>query len=43
MYGDKTVGEEGSSRRVGGIIKVRIVLSALDVIMEVPSGALGSF
>lgn len=35
------MGELESSRRVGGRINVRIVLSALDVRRVVPSGDLG--
>jgi hypothetical protein len=33
---------EGDSRRVGGRMKVRIVLSSFEVRREVPSGDLGS-
>ncbi len=39
MYGER-VGGEGSERRVGGRIKVRIVLSAEEVRRLVPSGDL---
>lgn len=40
MYGVRNMGEEVSSRRVGGRMKDRIVLSALEVKMVVPSGDL---
>lgn len=39
MYGRRGVGSE-VERRVGGMMKVRIVLSALEVRMLVPSGVL---
>lgn len=42
MYGARGVGEEGSSRIVGGRINDRIVLSALEVKRVVPSGDLGN-
>ena len=35
------MGEDWLSRRLGGRMKVRIVLSALEVRREVPSGDLG--
>lgn len=38
MYGARDMGEEGLSRRVGGRINDRIVLSALEVKRVVPSG-----
>jgi hypothetical protein len=40
VYGRSVVVDEGSSRRVEGTIKVRIVLSALEVRILVPSGVL---
>lgn len=42
VYGVRDKDEEGSSRRVGGRMKDRIVLSALDVRRVVPSGDLGA-
>jgi hypothetical protein len=39
VYGLRVIGQ-GDSRRVGGRMKVLIVLSALDVMSEVPSGDL---
>jgi hypothetical protein len=41
VYGARDKGEEGLSSRVGGRMKVRIVLSALEVKRVVPSGDLG--
>lgn len=41
LYGVRVIGE-GDPRSVGGRTKVRIVLSALDVRREVPSGDLKS-
>lgn len=38
MYGLRFMGEVGSSRRLGGRMNVRTVLSALDVRTVVPSG-----
>lgn len=40
MYGARLAGEVVSSRRVGGSMNVRIVLSALEVNRLVPSGVL---
>lgn len=40
VYGVIVNGEVGSSRRFGGRMNVRIVLSALDVMRVVPSGDL---
>jgi hypothetical protein len=40
VYGVRDMGEEVSSRRVGGRTKDRIVLSALEVKRVVPSGDL---
>jgi len=40
VYGFNNVVDEASSRRVGGTINVRILLSALDVKILVPSGVL---
>jgi hypothetical protein len=43
VYGRRDMGEEGSSRSVGGRINDRIVLSAVEVKSVVPSGDLGVF
>ena len=40
VYGESNIGEERSSRRVGGRINDRMVLSALEVKRVVPSGDL---
>lgn len=40
VYGVRAIGEDGSSRRVGGSMKDRMVLSALEVKRVVPSGDL---
>ena len=43
MQGARDGGEGRGSRRVGGRMKVRMVLSAEEVRSVVPSGVLGSY